>query len=72
MKWVGIRETGSNWLIDVKEVSVLVPGVWVLLEGLAVSLELVWSILVEESNLGSASWTSGEPENERIVSGVSS
>jgi len=72
MKWISIRETGSNWLIDVKEVSILVPGVWVLLEGLAVSLELVWSILVEESNFRSASWTSGEPENKRIVGGVSS
>jgi hypothetical protein len=70
MEWVSMGETGSNWLIDVDQVGILVPGVWIRLESLSIFVEFIWTVFVEKSNLGSTSWSTGEPKDNWVVFGI--
>lgn len=72
MEWVGLGETGSNWLIDVDQVGPIVPGVRVVHESLSISLELVRTVLIEESDFGSTSWSTSEPKNNWIILWITS
>jgi hypothetical protein len=60
-------ESCSNWLIDVNQVGVSVPRVRIRLKGLAIFFELIWSILIEKSDFGGASWSSGEPKDNWVI-----
>jgi len=40
-------KSGTNWLIDIDQVGVCVPGVRIRSEGLAVVFELIWAILIK-------------------------
>mmetsp|Transcript_17471 Transcript_17471/g.26936 ORF Transcript_17471/g.26936 Transcript_17471/m.26936 type:complete len:418 (+) Transcript_17471:78-1331(+) len=70
----GAGETGSNGLVNVDNVGVVVPGVGVRLESLTIVLELVGTVLVEESNLRGAAGSTSKPEYEGVglgsISGV--
>ena len=54
-----LGEASADWLVDIEQVSECVPGVRVGLDG-AVSgrCELIGTVLVEESDLRSAAWSS--------------
>lgn len=61
--------TSTNRLVNVEQVSLLVPRVLVRLERRiisGISAKFKRSILVESSNLRSATWTTSKPDNKRI------
>jgi hypothetical protein len=66
----GFRETCSNWLINVKKISIVVPRIWVRLKSFSIFVELIWSVFIEKSNLGRASWSTSEPKNDWIIFGA--
>jgi hypothetical protein len=61
-----VRKSSSNWLVNVQKVWEGVPWVWITVQGLSVWVEAIWTILVEESDLRSASRASSEPKNKWI------
>ena len=63
-----LGEAGADGLIDVEQVGDLVPGVFVALEG-RVLVELVGTVLVEESDLRGAAGAASEPQDERVGGG---
>jgi hypothetical protein len=54
-------------LIEVENVSNIIPGVRVDAKSLVIIINLVWAILNEEAKFTGASWSTSKPDNEGIL-----
>jgi len=66
------RETGSEGLIEIEEVSVVVPSVGVALKGVVVLVDLERTVFNEKSKFTRTSGSTSQPDNEGISRGFSS
>lgn len=68
--WVGrvtVAVANTSWLLDVEHVSLSVPRVRVLFEGVFAVGHDVWSVLLHKAEHGRAARAAIVPDNERVV-----
>jgi hypothetical protein len=65
-------ETSTKGLIDVEEVSVVVPGIRIDSEGVVVLVNIIGTVFNKEGKFTGAAGTTSKPDDKRILSLVAS